>query len=117
MPRPVPRWLHSVQELLTGFGQARTQRKQKNAQHLETIRGSMIDLLPMTSTRQAHWLHKRLRQAREVQDLWYLRSDLLQALARVEGEKAARQRLTKITALFEGVLPAAMLQRSTDRAS
>ncbi len=115
MGRSVPRWLHSVQELFTGFGQGATQRKVNDAQHLETIRASMLSTLANASTRQSQWLHKRLRDAREVQDLWYLRSDLLQALASVEGEQKARQRMTYITTLFDGALPPAMLRRSIEK--
>lgn len=115
MGRSVPRWLHSVQELLTGFGQGATQREVKDAQQLETIRKTMLSALANSSTRQSQWLHKRLREAREVQDLWYLRSDLLQTLASVEGEKKARQRMARITTLFDGALPSAMLSRSINK--
>jgi hypothetical protein len=43
--------------------------------------------------------------------LWYLRGDLMAALAAMHGEVAARQRIAAITAMFHGLVPESLNSR------
>lgn len=48
---------------------------------------------------------RRIRYANDVQALWYLRGDLMAALATIHGEMAARKKIQSITHMFQGLLP------------
>ena len=41
----------------------------------------------------------------DIQALWYLRGDLMAALAAMHGEVAARQKVAAVTQMFQGLLP------------
>lgn len=69
--------------------------------NLETIRQAMVDALEG----QAGPLARRIRYSGDVQRLWYLRPELMEAVAARRGEAAARQTLLGISALFRGGLP------------
>jgi len=86
----------------------------QRATRLEQVRHSMLESLG--SERQA-WqkLERRIVLAADLQSLWYLRSDLMAALASLNGECSAGQTLQRITDLFEGVLPHGMAARPVRR--
>lgn len=72
---------------------------------LETIRKAMLHALM-----EAHGAHhadieRRVLFARDVDELWYARPDLMTALSESRGESAARQTLAEITLLFESHMP------------
>jgi len=54
---------------------------------------------------------RRIRYADDIQALWYLRGDLMAALAALHGEAAARQRVASITDQFQGLLPRGQMSR------
>lgn len=78
---------------------------------LEDLRESMLDLLGPTGPKQFPLVIRRIRYATDVQALWYLRGDLLAALAAMHGERAAREQVAEITARFKGLLPAGLHSR------
>ena len=43
--------------------------------------------------------------------LWYLRGDLMAALAAIQGEAAAREKVAGITRMFQGLLPGSLNSR------
>ncbi len=80
---------------------------------VEDIRFAMLDLLGEAGVNQYPTVARRIRLAGDAQDLWYVRADLMAALAGLHGEKRARKRMASISALFDGLLPKGMVSRST----
>ena len=77
----------------------------------EDIREAMLSLLAEAGGRQFANVTRRVRYANDIQGLWYLRGDLLAALASVHGEAAARAKLQRVTRLFQGLLPGGLNSR------
>lgn len=77
----------------------------------EDIRESMLATLGDEGPRQFPQITRRIRYAGDIQSLWYLRGDLMAALAAVHGERTARQKIASITAQFQGLLPGGLSSR------
>jgi hypothetical protein len=78
----------------------------------EDIREAMLELLADSGGAKAFAsVTRRVRYANDIQALWYLRGDLLAALASVHGEMAAREKVAGITEMFRGLLPASLNSR------
>ena len=77
----------------------------------EDIREAMLSLLSASGSREFANVTRRVRYANDIQALWYLRGDLLAALATVHGELKARQKVQRITPLFRGLLPGSLNSR------
>jgi hypothetical protein len=71
----------------------------------EDIRESMLALMGDTGPKQFPHVTRRIRYAGDIQALWYLRGDLMAALAAMHGEMAAREKVSSITSHFQGLLP------------
>jgi hypothetical protein len=71
----------------------------------DLIRELMLDALGADADRSHGPLCFRIRYADEVQDLWYLRSEWLQAVSAAQGEKRAREWLQEMNHLFVGFVP------------
>lgn len=78
---------------------------------MEDIRESMLLVLGDAGPKHFPQLTRRVRYANDIQALWYLRGDLMGALAAVHGEAAARQKIASITAMFQGLLPGGLSSR------
>jgi hypothetical protein len=78
---------------------------------LEDIRESMLDLLGDLGPQRYPRITRRIRYAGDIQGLWYLRGDLMGALAAMHGEVVARERVQAITELFQGLLPGSLASR------
>ena len=77
----------------------------------EDIREAMLSLLGETGTRQFANVTRRIRYANDIQALWYLRGDLMAAMAAIHGEASARQQVQEITGMFHGLLPGSLNSR------
>lgn len=77
----------------------------------EDIREAMLGLLGDAGMKQFPNATRRIRYANDVQALWYLRGDLMAALAATQGEQAARQQVQQITEMFHGLLPGSLTSR------
>jgi hypothetical protein len=77
----------------------------------EDIRESMLAILGDTGAKHFPQITRRIRYANDVQALWYLRGDLMAALAAMHGEMAAREKVASITAQFQGLLPSGLTSR------
>ncbi|HWI83163.1 hypothetical protein [Ramlibacter sp.] len=77
----------------------------------EDVREAMLGLLGETGPKHHPALVRRVRYATDIQALWYLRGDLMAALASMHGEKLAREQLASITRMFKGLLPGALNSR------
>lgn len=72
----------------------------------------MLDsLTDLEENPQVLRVQARVLYATDVQALWYLRADLMNILADLNGELAAKARLVHITTMFNGLLPAAQKSR------
>lgn len=79
----------------------------------EDIRESMLATLGDTGPKHFPQVIRRIRYASDVQALWYLRGDLMAALASIDGEMAARKKVASVSALFQGLLPQGLNTRSS----
>lgn len=77
----------------------------------EDIREAMLALLGQAGSKQFANVTRRVRYANDVQALWYLRGDLMAALAATQGEAAARQKVQQITRMFQGLIPGSLNSR------
>jgi hypothetical protein len=77
----------------------------------EDIRESMLAALGDSGSRHFPQITRRIRYANDIQALWYLRGDLMAALAAMHGEMAARERVASVTAQFQGLLPGGLHSR------
>ncbi len=77
----------------------------------EEVRETMLSLLGETGMKQFPHVTRRIRFANDIQALWYLRGDLMGALAAMHGESMARQRVQEITQMFHGLLPGSLTSR------
>jgi hypothetical protein len=77
----------------------------------EDVRESMLNALGDSGSRHFPHVTRRIRYAGDIQALWYLRGDLMAALASMHGEMVARQKIAGITTQFHGLLPGAMTSR------
>lgn len=71
----------------------------------EDIRESMLALLGDAGPKHFPQITRRIRYANDIQALWYLRGDLMAALAAMHGEVAAREKVAAVTQMFQGLLP------------
>jgi hypothetical protein len=78
---------------------------------MEDIRESMLALLGDAGFKQFPQVTRRIRYASDIQALWYLRGDLMAAVAAIHGELAARQRIASVTSMFQGLLPNSLNSR------
>jgi hypothetical protein len=79
----------------------------------EDIRESMLVLLGEAGPRLFPQVTRRIRYASDIHALWYLRGDLMAALAAMHGEMAAREKISSITAQFQGLLPTGLGSRTS----
>jgi hypothetical protein len=77
-------------------------------QGLEDVRQAMIASLAGLSGSDVARMHMRLRYAGDIEALWYLRSDLRTTLLPLRGERVADATLSRLTLLFQGLLPRAL---------
>lgn len=77
----------------------------------EDIREAMLALLGDTGPKQFPQITRRIRYANDIQALWYLRGDLMAALATLHGEMKARDKVQAITRMFHGLLPGSLNSR------
>jgi hypothetical protein len=77
----------------------------------EDIRESMLALLGEAGPGQFPQVTRRIRYANDIQALWYLRGDLMAALATLHGEMKAREKIHSVTQMFQGLLPGSLTSR------
>lgn len=77
----------------------------------EEIREAMLGVLGDSGQRSFPNVARRLRYASDVQALWYLRGDLMAALAALYSETVAREKIAGITSQFHGLLPGGLHSR------
>jgi hypothetical protein len=74
-------------------------------QGLEEVRKAMLQALSGLAGCEVARMNLRLRYAADIEALWYLRADLFNTLAPLQGESGARGAVDQLTLLFSGRLP------------
>jgi len=98
------RWLNAGWSSISGWlAQLERPRPKARPQDLERARQAMLDALGEAGAAANARLQRRIRYAGELEGLWYLRSDLMAALAHRHGEAQAHIMLQPITALFRNL--------------
>lgn len=77
----------------------------------EEIREAMLEALGPSGQKSFPNVARRLRYANDIQALWYLRGDLMAALAALYSESVAREKLAGISGQFQGLLPGGLHSR------
>ena len=67
----------------------------------------MLDALGQDTGEEHTALERKLLFAKDIGELWYARPELMNAVAARVGEARAREALTVITRLFDGLKPGA----------
>lgn len=115
-PRRISRYRlrSSISALLHGSLSSRhSVRSEARAdERMEAIRDVMLAATHAAREDYPHVV-RRITHATDIQTLWYLRGDAMQALASILGEKAARHRMAEISGMFHGLLPRGLTARKT----
>ncbi len=78
---------------------------------LEVIRMTMLEALEQHGSDASTLVHLRVRYANDLEDLWYLRGDVMAAIAANHGESIARKKIEQISNMFRGLLPKGLVSR------
>lgn len=84
---------------------------------LEDIREAMLEGLSgskVGAAATASKLELKVTHASDLQDLWYLRGDVMAAIAAMDGEAMARRKLEQISDMFRGLLPKSLTSRPSN---
>jgi hypothetical protein len=92
---------------------ARPRHKSKTvlASRLEGIRLAMLDALGEGRDDSFPQVVSKLQFAKDVQSLWYLRGEMMEALARLHGEASAHLQVDHLSVMFRGLLPGGLASR------
>jgi hypothetical protein len=80
---------------------------------VEEIRQAMLESLGDSGRSAFPAIERRVRFASDVQGLWYLRGEMMEALSSLQGEYMARRKIDEVSTLFRGVLPSSMSSRQS----
>jgi hypothetical protein len=97
-----------VQSLIGGSSSHPVQQMESS---LDSIRQAMLEAMGTTGASRYPVVQLRVSYANDIQDLWYLRGDVMAVLAAIEGEGSARSKLDRISEMFRGLLPRSMNSR------
>jgi hypothetical protein len=93
---------NSVQSLL---GSLPLQSAAVKEGRIEEIRVAMLVCLGEAGARRFPHIERRIRFSGDVEGLWFLRGDVLAAVAITHGESHARKKIERITGMFKGLIP------------
>lgn len=82
-----------------------------DAATMDQIREAMLEMTGDDPRDRTAGLARRIRYATDLQALWFMRGELMQLLARNEGELAAREKVDELTSLFTDLLPSGLRSR------
>jgi len=82
-----------------------------DAATMDQIREAMLALCGEEHGDRGAGLARRIRYATDLQALWFMRGEVMQLLARNEGEAAAREKIDELSSLFADMLPSGLRSR------
>jgi hypothetical protein len=77
----------------------------------EDIRQFILDELGEFGEKHYPKIARHVRYAQDAQGLWYARGDVMTVLAAMHGETTAREKVSRITDKFQGLLPRGLSSR------
>ena len=103
------RWIKPTLTSIYGLlGQTASTSVRSDDVRLEEVRKIMLDAMSIEGVAENHHLLvRRVFYATDIQTLWYARADVMSLLAEQLGETCAHEKLSAISALFQGLLPEA----------
>jgi hypothetical protein len=78
---------------------------------LERIRSALLQCLEKNGIGRKDPTHLLVEEAYDIEELWYLRTDVMVAIAKERGELAAKTELNSINQRFQGLLPQGLATR------
>ena len=78
---------------------------------MDQIREAMLALVSEDPGERAAGLARRIRYATDLQALWFMRGEIMQLLARGQGEMLAREKVDDLSSLFADLLPSGLRSR------
>lgn len=78
---------------------------------LDDIRQAMLDCLGASGAAAYPQIQFRVAYASDLQELWYLRGDVMAVISAMDGEATARRKLARISDMFKGHLPKGLATR------
>ena len=102
-------WKPSIQSLFGLLGPQRPPRDLDDA--IADIQDIMLEALGEAGAKTFPKVARRIMYAPDLQALWYLRGDLMAALADLHDEVHARQTIQDISSQFHGLVPRGMSTR------
>ena len=111
------RWLKPTLNSLYGLlGQAPPMPELAVELRTQGVRQAMLDVMAEEGFGERHpRVVRRIFYADDVEVLWYVRSDMMMALAGERGETFAQGKVDHVSGLFEGLLPAGLIPRKSRR--
>ncbi|MBC5783535.1 hypothetical protein H8N03_11315 [Ramlibacter sp. USB13] len=83
----------------------------EDAASMDQIREAMLALVSEDPGERAAGLARRIRYATDLQALWFMRGEVMQLLARDQGEAVAREKVDELSSLFSDLLPSGLRSR------
>lgn len=102
---------HFISTMQGLFGLPQNAPLRRGLLGMEDIRQAMLDALGDEGIFNHPAVERRVMFAGDLQALWYLRSELMQALSADHGELVANEKMLRITRMFQGLLPQGMISR------
>lgn len=90
---------------------AGTGTTRKQASSITEVREAMLKALGEQGAQAFPVVQLRVTYAADIQDLWYLRGDVMTAIADLHGEQEARRALASVSNMFSGLLPRGLTSR------
>jgi hypothetical protein len=101
------RWISSqiFKEIGTAVSSSIWPRKKASLASLHEIRQAMLESLGELAEKHFPLVQLRITYATDVEDLWYLRGDVMAAIASKNGEAFAKEKISQISEMFVGLVP------------
>lgn len=82
---------------------------------INEIRQAMLAALGDAAEKRFALIQLRITYADDIDDLWYLRGDVMAAVASFAGEAIAKERLGQISEMFVGLVPSSLTGKLAHR--
>ena len=103
-------WKPTIQSIYGLLGGSQRSSREVN-EAIGDIQESMLAALAQAGMQSFPAFARRIQYANDLQALWYLRGDLMAALAALHGEAHARETIRDISGKFDGLLPRGLSTR------
>ena len=105
-------WKPTVQSIYSLLG-ANPKSTEEIEDAIGDIQEAMLAALGRDGAKTYPAIARRVQFSDDLQALWYLRGDLMAALAALHGETCAHEAIRAISGQFQGLLPKGLATRSS----